>query len=100
KATPTADLVPMKVTFTADKWSLRADNDVVQAGTHKLDPTKKPAQVDAVVSEGEGKGTVMLGIHELKGDRMKICFDPQGKDRPTGFSSKGGRMIVIIQQDK
>jgi uncharacterized protein (TIGR03067 family) len=100
KATPPADLVPMKITFTGDKWSLRSESQEVQGGTHKLDPAKKPAQVDAVVTQGEGKGTTMLGIYEMKGDRMKICFDPRGKQRPTSFSSKNGHMMVIIQRDK
>ena len=72
------ELAKMKITFTGDKWVVREDGKVLQEGTHKLDPTKKPAQLDAVVTGGEGKGTTMLGIYELKGDTLKVCFDLQG----------------------
>jgi uncharacterized protein (TIGR03067 family) len=100
KPVPPAQLAKMTITFTGDKWAVRADGKVVQAGTHKLDPTKKPAQVDAVVTEGEDKGSTMLGIYELKGDTMKACFDPAGKERPTSFTTQAGQMAVIIQREK
>src|SRR5947208_6786 len=82
KAVPEDQLAKMKITFTGDKFSVRVDDKVVQAGMNKLDPTKKPAHVDATITEGENKGTTMLGIYELKGDTIKVCFDPQGKERP------------------
>ena len=100
KARAPEDVAKLKITFTDDKWSVREDGKVVQAGTHKLDPTKKPAQVDAMVTEGEGKGEKMLGIYELKGDTMKVCFDPMGKERPTGFSAKAGQFAAVIQREK
>src|SRR4051812_3915483 len=81
-----------RITFDGDKWLVRADGKVVQGGTHKFDPTKKPGQVDAAVTEGEGKGTTMIGIYELKGDTMRVCFDLIGKERPTAFTAKVGQM--------
>jgi uncharacterized protein (TIGR03067 family) len=100
KPMPAEQVAKLKITFTGDKWSVREDAKVVQAGTHKFDPTKKPAQVDAVVTEGEGKGSTMLGIYEMKGDKMKVCFDLQGKERPTSFTAKTGQMAAAIQRDK
>src|SRR5438093_13427419 len=58
---------PQTITFLGDKFFVRQGEAVVQAGTQKLDPTKKPKTVDAAVTEGEGKGTTMLGIYELDG---------------------------------
>jgi uncharacterized protein (TIGR03067 family) len=100
KPRPAEQVAKVKITFTGDKWSVREDGKVVEGGTHKLDPTKKPAQVDAVVTEGENKGSTMLGIYELKGNTMKVCFDPKGKERPTSFSAKAGQFAVTIQRDK
>lgn len=88
KATPEADLKKMTITFAGDKFAVKMDGQVVQAGTQKLDSSKKPSTVDAVVTEGEGKGTTMLGIYEISGDTVKFCFDPTGKKRPTAL--KGG----------
>jgi uncharacterized protein (TIGR03067 family) len=41
-------------------------------------------------SEGEDKGKGALGIYEVVGDRLKVCAVPDGKERPTEFSSKPG----------
>ncbi|HEV3082055.1 MAG TPA: TIGR03067 domain-containing protein [Gemmataceae bacterium] len=97
---PQEELTKLRITFTGDKWAVRQEGKVVQAGTHKFDPTKKPAQVDAVVTEGEDKGSTMLGIYQLKGDTMKVCFDPQGKERPTSFKAKAGQFSVVVQREK
>lgn len=100
KPRPAADVKKIKITFTDDKWSVREDGKVVQAGTHQFDPSKKPGQVDAKVAEGEGKGSTMLGIYELKGDTLKVCFDPMGKERPTSFTAKAGQFSAVVQREK
>jgi len=100
KPRPKEELAKQTITFAGDKWTVRRDDKVIQAGTHKFDPTKKPAQVDAVVAEGEDKGSTMLGIYELKGDTIKVCFDPKGKERPKDFTSKAGRMTAVVEREK
>jgi uncharacterized protein (TIGR03067 family) len=101
KKAPADEVAKMKITFVDDKWTVRHDGKVVQAGTHKFDPSKKPGQVNAVVTEGEGKGSKMLGIYELKGDSMKVCFDVKGKDRPTTFTAaKEGQFAATVQREK
>jgi uncharacterized protein (TIGR03067 family) len=100
KERPKQALAKLTITFSGDKWSVRDDGKVVQAGTHKFDASKTPGQVDAEVTEGEGKGSKMLGIFELKGDRMRVCFDPQGKARPTGFASKEGQFAATVEREK
>ena len=42
----------------------------------------------------------MLGIYEMKGDMVKVCFDPQGKERPTSFTAKEGQFSAVIQREK
>jgi uncharacterized protein (TIGR03067 family) len=100
KPLPKDELANQTITFAGDKWTVHRDGKVVQAGTHKFDPSKKPGQVDAKVTEGEGKGSTMLGIYELKGNTIKVCFDPMGKERPTEFTSKAGRMMATVQREK
>jgi uncharacterized protein (TIGR03067 family) len=100
KPRPKEELAKQTITFAGDKWTVHRDGKVIQAGTHKFDAGKKPAQVDAVVTEGEDKGSTMLGIYELKGDTIKVCFDPKGKERPTDFTSKTGRMTAVVEREK
>ena len=53
KSASAEELKMMTITFTGNKWAVSSGDKVVQAGTHKFDPTKKPGHVDAVVTEGE-----------------------------------------------
>jgi uncharacterized protein (TIGR03067 family) len=98
---PKADEMPT-ITFEKDKFEVKAGGQVVQAGTQVLDAGKKPKTVDATVTEGEGKGTTMLGIYELDGDNLKACFDTQGKKRPTEFKTAAGsgHMLVSLKREK
>lgn len=100
KAATPEQLEKMSITFAGDKFAVSVDGKVVQAGMNKLDPAKKPAQVDAAVTEGQGKDTTMLGIYELKEDTMKVCFDLQGKERPTSFTAKASQMSAVIKREK
>jgi len=98
---PLGDPAPM-ITFDGNKFTVKAGETVLQAGTQTLDPTKKPKAVDSTVTEGEGKGTTMLGIYELDGDMLKACFDTEGKKRPTEFKSAAGdmHMLVVLKRAK
>jgi uncharacterized protein (TIGR03067 family) len=100
KAVPKEELANQTITFAGDKWTVRRDGKVIQAGTHKFDPDKKLPQVDAAVTEGEDKGSTMLGIYELKGNTLKVCFDPKGQERPTNFTNKAGRMTAVVERVK
>ena len=102
KEEPKSEEMPT-ITFDGDKFTVKVGDKVVQAGTQKLDHSKKPKTVDATISEGEGKGTTMLGIYEIDGDTMKACFDPQGKKRPTEFKTtadSGCFLAVVKRADK
>ena len=61
-----------------------------QDGTIKMDPSKKPKEMDATTGSGPDKGKIWQGIYELDGDTYRVCFAPPGKDRPKEFSSKAG----------
>jgi uncharacterized protein (TIGR03067 family) len=101
KAMSAAEVAKRNITFTGDKWVVREDGKSVQEGTHKFDPAKKPGQLDAIVTEGQDKGSTMIGIYELTGDTMRVCFDTQGKDRPTSFNAtKAGQMAATVQREK
>jgi uncharacterized protein (TIGR03067 family) len=59
--------------------------------TRKLDPSKKPAQVDIMRSTGPGAGQTIKGIYEwIDADTYRVCMAPPGKDRPTEFKTTPG----------
>jgi len=73
-----------------EKFTSTIDDKHSFKGTFKLDPSKKPKAVDAVVTEGEFKGKTLLGIYEVDGDTLRACYAAPGKERPTEFASKPG----------
>ena len=59
-------------------------------GTHKIDPTKKPKEIDSTDTSGEFKVKTYLGIYKIEKDVWTVCFAPPGKERPKAFSTKSG----------
>jgi uncharacterized protein (TIGR03067 family) len=90
KKIPIDELKGVILIFDGHKHTVRKGDEVIQVGTQKLDPSKLPKTIDVTMTEGPSKGTVMLGIYEFDGDTLKVCFDPQGKKRPTEFKSPPG----------
>jgi uncharacterized protein (TIGR03067 family) len=71
--------------------------------TITIDPTKTPKAIDMVGKEGNGKPLSMIGIFELDGDTLRICFAKPGqKQRPTTFETKAnpGASLVVYQRQK
>jgi uncharacterized protein (TIGR03067 family) len=81
--------------FEGDKHTVKKGDEVIQVGTQKLDPSKSPKTIDVTMTEGPSKGTVMLGIYEIDGDTLKVCFDLEGKKRPTEFKSAPGSQTFV-----
>jgi uncharacterized protein (TIGR03067 family) len=95
EALPDDELKELVVTFEGDKHTVKKGDQVVQVGVQKLDPSKSPKAIDVTMTEGPNKGALMLGIYEINGDTLKVCFDPEGKKRPTEFKSTPGSMNFV-----
>jgi uncharacterized protein (TIGR03067 family) len=95
KEIPIANFKGMTVNFEGDKYTVKIGDQLIQAATQKLDPSKSPKTLDTTVAEGVGKGTVILGIYEISGDTLKVCFDPEGKKRPTEFKTAAGSQTTL-----
>jgi uncharacterized protein (TIGR03067 family) len=65
--------------------------------TYKLDPSKKPAEIDLSPTEGDFKDQIFPGIYELDGDTLKLCRNQPGQKRPNEFvSNKGSDEVLLI----
>jgi uncharacterized protein (TIGR03067 family) len=93
----------IKMICKDDKYTQKIGDEVVEEGTHKLDPTKKPKTMDITVTAGQEKGKMQLAIYELEGDTLKICAAMHGaKERPKEFSAKAGssQLLIVFKRDK
>jgi uncharacterized protein (TIGR03067 family) len=53
--------------------------------TYTIDPAPRPKTIDL-----DNRGKQQLGIYEVDGDTMKICFAAPGRPRPGDFESRAG----------
>jgi uncharacterized protein (TIGR03067 family) len=90
---PEKNVKTAKLVIKGDMHTVQI-GDVTIKGTHKLDPSKKPAAIDAMDTEGPFKGKTTLGIYEIADDTFKVCFAGPGKDRPKEFTTKGGAAVL------
>ena len=93
------DLKGATLTFKGDHYTLKQGGQT-RTGTIKIDPTKKPKQLDIISGEGPNKGKSLLGIYELDGDTLRYCVSPPGKTRPTEFSGKVGQSLYVNKKEK
>jgi len=89
------DLKKRTLFVGADVMLVRDGDKIVQGGQLRLNPTKSPACIDVVVKKGEHEDNTMLGIYELKGDTLKVCFDPEGESRPKAFAAKKDTAVFV-----
>ena len=96
KKLPADQFKGITVTFEGDKYAVKNGDEAVEAATQTLDPSKSPKTLDAKVTDGPNKGAVILGIYEISGDTLKVCFDPEGKKRPTEFKTASGSQTTLV----
>ena len=95
KKAPAEELKGLTLTFAGDKYTVKKGDEVIQVGRQKLDPSRSPKAIDVTITEGLNKGKSMLGIYEIDGDTLKVCFDEGGKKRPTEFKSAAGSETFV-----
>jgi uncharacterized protein (TIGR03067 family) len=76
----------VKFMIKGDKWTVEQPDGNELKGTLKLDQKKKPKELNAATDDGR----TILGIYEIDGDKLKLCYAEPGSERAKEFSSKAG----------
>jgi uncharacterized protein (TIGR03067 family) len=98
---PEAQLKITKLVIDGDKYTVTV-GDKIDKGSVKLDLTKKPKAMDIIGNDGPNKGKTFLAIYELNGDKLRICYDLTGKERPKEFKTEKGvlHFLATYQRTK
>src|SRR5262245_33852343 len=91
---PEDNIKGMKLILKGDTFKYMTDQKVVLEGTFKADQQK--GTLDAEGKDPQGQVIKSIGIMELKGDTMRICFVKEGEQRPKEFSAKEGSNTSLI----
>ena len=65
-------------------------------GTYSVDSSTKPKSITITGTEGPNQGKTFPAIYELKGDRLRICYDLSGAKRPDKFKSDAGTKLYLV----
>jgi len=83
------------VTITKDTWTLQGDDTFVMKYT--VDASKKPAAIKLEMTESPfGAGAKAVGIIEVSGDDLKICYSPMGEEPPKTFATKDTKAHLFV----
>ncbi|MFL5240837.1 MAG: TIGR03067 domain-containing protein [Gemmataceae bacterium] len=96
KPVPEEKLKSSTLTIKGEKYIIKVKDDTHET-IIKLDPKKKPKEIDMTFTEGANKDKVLKGIYELDGDTFKICraLLPD-KDRPTEFGTWPDTGVFLV----
>ena len=89
------ELGKMRLEFKGNKViPSRGEGKTEDPAEFTLDSKAKPKAIDIKPPKGSEK--LVLGIYELDGDTLKICFNEDAK-RPKEFASaEGSRTVLLI----
>jgi uncharacterized protein (TIGR03067 family) len=67
----------------------------------EYNPGASPKAIDLIFKNGDDE-IRMLGIYAVEGKRLKICWQHDGKARPTEFKTKAepSQMLVVLERPK
>jgi uncharacterized protein (TIGR03067 family) len=95
-----------KVTPTKMSWVFGADNTMMlhrttatvgSKATFKIDASKSPKEFEYKIST-LATAKPYLGIYELDGDTLKICYAMANRDRPKEFKSGVGVYLYTFKR--
>jgi uncharacterized protein (TIGR03067 family) len=100
KEIPADELGKLKISVQGDKFIAHKENNEQDKNLIKLDPAKKPKQIDLTPQSGPSEGMTLQGIYALEGDTFKMCLGLPGTSRPDAFAGGDMRVLITLQRVK
>jgi uncharacterized protein (TIGR03067 family) len=83
----------LELEFAADTFRFRLPAGARHPQPYKLDPGAKPKAIDWLAGGKHGPSKSLLGIYELDGDTLEICWGNEGGERPKEFVTGAGKGV-------
>jgi uncharacterized protein (TIGR03067 family) len=86
----------VRLIVLADEMILYTDSGRSSRFVYRLNTTATPHLVDLVGIDGKDKDKNLLGIYDLKGDRLRVCRTLNAKiERPKEYTAEAGSKCVL-----
>ena len=75
-------------------------NERSDQGKFTIDPSKQPKQMDIHPDSGPDDGKRLSAIYEVGPETLRVCYAPEGTERPTDFSAteNSGRLLITYKR--
>jgi uncharacterized protein (TIGR03067 family) len=91
---------PAVLEISGDKIAVKVGDRTFSQGTLRVDNGQQPPTIDinglALAGRKAGQSGSSIGIYEVSGDTLKVCFTPAGGQRPKSFQTKPGSPGTLI----
>jgi uncharacterized protein (TIGR03067 family) len=81
----------LELEFAAESFRFHLPAGARHPQPYRLDPDAKPKGIDWLAGGKHGPSEPLLGIYELEGDTLKICWGQSGGQRPKEFATGAGK---------
>lgn len=85
----------IRLILTATRFTTRRGSETLFDSTYTADSTQSPMHIEMIGVE-EFAGKPALGIYELKGEMLQLCYKMPGFPRPADFESQDGSGAFLI----
>ena len=93
---PRAEIGLLQLTLTRTRFTTSRGEETLFDSSYTADPTTSPMQIEMVGSGGDFEGQAALGIYDLEGETLRICYAMPGFGRPREFASAPGSGAFLI----
>jgi uncharacterized protein (TIGR03067 family) len=92
-----------KVVFTKETITIKGEDGMDFEFSYKLDAKADPATIDMEITKPDAlKGAKTMGIIGYEAGEVKLCYHPEGKERPKKFESTkdNGNYLFSLKKEK
>ena len=87
------------MTFSKDTYMVTTNGQIKEAGTFKIDATKKPAEIDMKITQGVAIGATQIGVVQIVNGELTIKTNTVGTPkRPTDFKSEPWYALIVARK--
>ena len=93
----TTDLKDLLFVVDDDRATIVHDDEPIET-TYTLGMTKRPKTIDMMILDGPEQGKTIEAIYSFDGDNLKLCWNEDTFERPSGFQSKQHLVVSTFKR--